>query len=217
VRGLAKSYDGVPVFADLDLDVPRGEVLAIVGPNGSGKTTLLQCVAGLLDITAGVVEIGGIRVDPVRDQPELRRKLAVATDEPALYEDMTPWQHARFVGGAWGVDDVEPLFAELLDGFDLTDRGDDQVGSLSRGMRQKVALALAFCHPADLYLVDEPFSGLDSRGREAFLSQLDRVCRAGGAAIVATHALGRVREFAASILDMAPHEAADLLTGRDEV
>ena len=207
VRGLAKSYDGVPVFGAVDLDVPAGEVLAIIGPNGSGKTTLLRCIAGLLDITAGTVEIGGVEVQPNIDQPEVRRRLAVATDEPALYEDLTPWQHARFIGGAWGGDDWDDRFGRLLDAFDLTDRGDAQVGTFSRGMRQKVALALAFCHPADLYLVDEPFSGLDTRGRQAFLDELRALCAAGSGAIVATHALSRVHEFAHSVLDMGPGEA----------
>ncbi|MGH3744792.1 MAG: ABC transporter ATP-binding protein [Mycobacteriales bacterium] len=217
VRGLTKSYDGVEVFPAVDLDVPAGEVLAVIGPNGSGKTTLLRCIAGLLDVTGGTVEIGGVRVEPNSDQPEVRRRLAVATDEPALYEDLTPWQHARFVGGAWAGDDWDDRFAELLDGFDLADRGDEQVGTFSRGMRQKVALALAFCHPADLYLVDEPFSGLDARGREAFLGQLHRVCATGSGAIVATHALSRVREFSHSVLDMAPGETGEHEAAGDEV
>jgi ABC-2 type transport system ATP-binding protein len=204
--GLAKSYGEVPVFAGLDLEVPPGEVLAVLGPNGSGKTTLLRCLSGLAEPTAGAVHIGGLEVQAAKDQPEVRRRLAVATDEPALYDDLTAWQHATFVAGAWGVKDVEPIFAELLDGFDLTDRGDDPVGTLSRGMRQKVALALAFCHPADLYLIDEPFAGLDARGRDMFLDQLARICDEGGAAIVATHALSRVNDFAHSLLDMGPRD-----------
>jgi ABC-2 type transport system ATP-binding protein len=204
VRGLSKSYDGVPVFTGVELRVMPGEVLAIVGPNGSGKTTLLRCIAGIAEAQAGTVAIAGDELKPDTDQPEIRRRLAVATDEPALYEDLTAWQHARFVGGAWGVADIDPVFAELLDGFDLSARGNDPVGALSRGMRQKVALALAFCHPSDLLLIDEPFSGLDVRGRQTFLRELSRARARGGAAIVATHALNRVEEFADSLLNMDP-------------
>jgi ABC-2 type transport system ATP-binding protein len=207
VDGLSKFFGAVPVFENLALTVMPGEVVAIVGPNGAGKTTLLRCVAGLADATAGTVQIAGQLVDAGRDQPHIRRCMGVAFDEPALYEDLTAWQHATFVAGAWGVLDVEPLFAELLDGFNLTDRAHDQVGVLSRGMRQKIALALALCHPADLLLIDEPFAGLDAAGRDAFLRQLDRVRFEGGAAIIATHALARVEEFADWVLDLGPDGA----------
>ncbi len=202
VDRLSKYYGDVPVLDELSLRVMPGEVLAVVGPNGSGKTTLLRCVAGLADVSAGTIRIGGEELIAARDQPSLRRRMAVAADEPALYDDLTAWQHARFVAGAWGVRDVGPLFAELLDGFDLALRADDQVGLLSRGMRQKVALALALCHPVDLLLVDEPFAGLDTAGREALLRQLERVKHEGGAAIVATHALARVADFADTVLDL---------------
>jgi ABC-2 type transport system ATP-binding protein len=209
VQGLSKYFGGVPVFENLDLRLMPGQILAIVGPNGAGKTTLLRCIAGLADATAGEISIAGQLVDPGRDQPEIRRALGVAFDEPALYEDLTAWQHARFVAGAWGVRDAAPIFSELLEGFHLSDRAHDQVGLLSRGMRQKVALALALCHPADLLLVDEPFAGLDAAGRDAFVRQLGRIRSRGGSALVATHALARVEDFADAVFEMGERTVLD--------
>ena len=202
VGGLAKDYDGVSVFSGLSLRLMPGEVVAVVGPNGSGKTTLLRCLAGLATPTAGMIRIAGVEVQANLDQPYVRYQLAYAADEPALYEDLTAWQHARFIAGVWGFPGVEPIFSRLLDGFDLTSRADEQVGRLSRGMRQKVALALALCHPAKLLLIDEPFAGLDARGRRTFLEQLAEARAGGCAAVIATHALARVSQFADSVLDL---------------
>jgi ABC-2 type transport system ATP-binding protein len=204
--GLAKEYDGVFVFSDLSLRLIPGEVMAVVGPNGAGKTTLLRCLAGLATPTGGTIRVAGVEVQANLDQPYVRYQLAYAADEPALYEDLTAWQHARFIAGVWGFPDVEPIFSRLLDGFDLTSRADEQVGRLSRGMRQKVALALALCHPAKLLLIDEPFAGLDARERRTFLEQLAQARAAGCAAVVATHALARVSQFADSVLDLTVGE-----------
>lgn len=215
IQGLSKFFGDVPVFENLGLRVLPSQILAVVGPNGAGKTTLLRCIAGLANTNAGRIQIAGEVVDSGRDQPEVRRRLGVAFDEPALYEDLTAWQHARFVAGAWGVRDVAPVFSELLEGFRLTDRAHDQVGLLSRGMRQKVALALALCHPADLLLVDEPFAGLDASGRDAFIRQLGRIRARGGAALVATHALARVEDFADAVFEMGERPVLDPAAAAD--
>lgn len=196
VLDLSKSYEDVPVFQGVSLHVRPGQVLAVIGTNGSGKSTLLRCIAGQEEPSSGTIRVAGV---PVRSgQPNPR--ITVTADAPTLAGDRTAWEHAAGL--------PSDAFAELLTGFGIADRADEPIEQLSRGTRQKVALALALCRPAELLLIDEPFSGLDTAGRAAFLRQLTRVRDAGAAAIVATHAVNRVHEFADEVLNLGSDEPA---------
>jgi ABC-2 type transport system ATP-binding protein len=194
IEGLAKFYDDVPVFENLSLRLMPGEVLAVTGPHGAGKTTLLRCIAGLEGFSAGAIRIGGLLVEPGHDQPAIRQRVAVV-DEPGLDEDLTAWQHAALVHDG-SDENATDAFTELLDAFSIATRAHDRVVTLSRGMRQKVALALALCRHSDVLLIDEPFAGLDAPGRDAFVRQVGRIRRRGGAALIATQALDMIDEFA---------------------
>ena len=195
VNELCKSYDGRRVLGPLSFAVEPGEVVALVGRNGSGKSTTLGAIAGVIDASEGSVEVTGVRLRPDTDQPDYRRQVAFVPDEPLLFPDITLRQHGQFVAGAWEVSD-EP-FEGLLGQLGIDDVIDEIPATFSRGMRQKAGLALAFLRPAELLLVDEPFSGLDEAGRHAFLTLLAGRCDEGAAAVVATHALSRVSHFAA--------------------
>jgi ABC-2 type transport system ATP-binding protein len=194
VDGLCKDFDGRRVLGPISFTVRPGKVLAVLGHNGSGKSTTLAAVAGILDPTEGSVRIGELELRPAVDQPEYRRQVAYVPDEPLLFPDMTLRQHGRFVAGAWDVSDDG--FEELLGRLGIDHVLDEVPATFSRGMRQKAGLALAFLRPATVLLVDEPFSGLDDAGREAFLGLLKERCDAGAAAVVATHARARVGHFA---------------------
>ena len=196
VDGLAKDYDGRRVLGPVSLSVAPGEVVAVLGHNGSGKSTTLAVVAGVLDATQGSVRVGDLTVEPDTDQPEHRRRVAYVPDEPLLFPDLTLRAHGAFVGGAWEVPDAEERLLGLLERLGLSAAVDEVPATFSRGMRQKAALALAFLRPADLLLVDEPFSGLDDAGRATFLELLGERAAEGSAALVATHARARVEHFA---------------------
>lgn len=196
VDGLAKDYDGSRVLGPLSFQVAPGEVLAVLGHNGSGKSTTLAVVAGVLDPSEGSVRVGDLLVEPGTDQPEHRRRVAYVPDEPLLFPDLTLRAHGAFVAGAWDVPDGEARLLELLERLALSAAVDEVPATFSRGMRQKAGLALAFLRPADLLLVDEPFSGLDDAGRSAFLELLRERVAQGAAAVVATHARARVGHFA---------------------
>jgi len=196
VDGLCKDYDGRRVLGPLSFSVAPGEVLAVLGHNGSGKSTTLAAVAGVLDPSEGEVRVGDLVLDPGTDQPEHRRRVAYVPDEPLLFPDLTLRAHGAFVAGAWAVPDGEERLLDLLDRLGLAGAVDEVPATFSRGMRQKAGLALAFLRPADLLLVDEPFSGLDDAGRSAFLGLLREACAAGSGAVVATHARARVEHFA---------------------
>src|SRR5580704_12636031 len=145
VRGLTKRFDRLAVDA-LDLTVRRGEFYALVGPNGAGKTTTLRMVAGLLRPDAGAIRVGGI--DALADPVAAKRITAWISDEPMIYETLTPREYLEFVSGLWGVD--PPVAAarstELLDWLGLAPHADERCEGFSKGMRQKVALAGALVH-----------------------------------------------------------------------
>lgn len=196
VRELCKDYDGRRVLGPMSFDVPPGSVLALLGHNGSGKSTTLAAVAGVLDPSEGEVRVGDLLLVPDSDQPDYRRAVAYVPDEPLLFPDLTVRAHGAFVAGAWEVRGGEDRLVELLARLGVPDVLDEVPATFSRGMRQKTGLALAFLRPASVLLIDEPFSGLDGAGQEAFLSLLGEACATGAAAVVATHAAARVESFA---------------------
>jgi ABC-type multidrug transport system ATPase subunit len=169
----------------LDLHVPYGESLALVGHNGSGKTTFLRLAAGLLDASDGSVLIDG---HPAGSLPA-RAALAYLSDSPTFYEDLSVWEHLEYVARLHGHEDWEQDAADLLDHLGLYDRADDLPTSFSRGLRQKASIAMAFIRPFDVLLVDEPFVGLDASGKAALMELLTEAHGAGRTLLVATHEL----------------------------
>jgi ABC-type multidrug transport system ATPase subunit len=183
--GLSKIYGDRPALATLDLHVPYGESLALIGHNGSGKTTFLRLAAGLLEPSDGSVLVDG---HPAGSLPA-RAALAYLSDSPTFYEDLSVWEHLEYVARLHGHDDWEQDGADLLDHLGLYDRADDLPTSFSRGLRQKASIAMAFIRPFDVLLVDEPFVGLDAAGKEALLELLAEARSSRRTLLVATHEL----------------------------
>jgi ABC-type multidrug transport system ATPase subunit len=187
-REATKSYADLVALAPLDLSVAAGERIALVGHNGSGKSTLLRLAAGLLDLTAGEIEVAGHPVGA----PEARAALSFVPDNPVLYDDLSVREHLAYIASLHGVEASEDAFDRLLAAIGLAHRADDLPARFSRGLRQKAAIAIGLVRPFDLLLVDEPFVGLDVPGREALLGLLDEAHAAGAAIVVATHEPGYV-------------------------
>ncbi len=146
----------------LSLEVHAGEVFGLLGPNGAGKTTALSILCGILPPDSGRVEIGGHDVSS--DPLAARRALGYVPDGAPLYANLTALEHLQLVGRLHGMPEAE-LEAEarrLLGALELTERARDPVSDLSRGMRQKVALACAVLHRPPLLVLDEPLTGLDA-------------------------------------------------------
>ena len=181
--GLTKSYDELEALAPLDLTIGRGELVVLVGHNGSGKSTFLGMCAGLLEPTAGTLDVGG----HPSGSYEARAATSYLPDEPVLYDDLSVLEHLEYVARLHGVEAWDARATELLDRLGLTARAEGLPSRFSRGLRQKTAIALALVRPFDLLLVDEPFVGLDPQGREAMVALLDEAHTGGAAVIVATH------------------------------
>lgn len=184
-QGLTKSYDDLVALAPLDLSVGAGQLVAIIGHNGSGKSTLLQLLAGLLDPTGGAATIAGA---PAGSRAS-RAAVSYLGDAPVLYDDLSVWEHLEYLTRLHGVLDWEQRSRGLLDRFRLLDRADELPVRHSRGLRQKAALTIGLVRPADVLLIDEPFVGLDSEGKETLLEVLDERRRAGTTVLLATHDL----------------------------
>ncbi|MGE5271272.1 MAG: ABC transporter ATP-binding protein [Thiohalocapsa sp.] len=188
IRGLAKAFDR-PAVDGLDLRVRQGEFYVLLGPNGAGKTTTLRMTTGLLKPDRGSVSIFGI--DALADPIGAKRLMAWLSDEPMIYERLTPLEYLHFIAGLWGVGDAEAgkKARALLLRLGLADQADERCEALSKGMRQKVALAGALVHEPRLIILDEPFTGLDASSARLAKAMLRERVDAGCAVIMTTHIL----------------------------
>jgi ABC-2 type transport system ATP-binding protein len=188
IRGLTKRFDR-PAVDDLDLTIRAGEFYALLGPNGAGKTTTLRMVAGLLRPDAGSITILGI--DALRDPVAAKQLIAWVSDEPMIYDKLTPLEYLAFVAGLWGCDPraAENTAHSLLDELGLAPHAHERCEGLSRGMRQKVALAGALVHDPRLIILDEPLTGLDAMSARLVKGLLQDRVRDGCTVILTTHIL----------------------------
>jgi ABC-type multidrug transport system ATPase subunit len=188
--GLMKDFSGAHALGPLDLVVPAGQRVSLVGHNGSGKTTLIRLLTGMLEPSAGSASVAGHPTGSIA----ARSALAHLADQPVFYDDLSVREHLEYIARLHGRADWEQRAGELLDAVGLTDRADELPSTFSRGLRQKAAVCLALVRPFEVMVVDEPFVGLDRAGRDAVL-ELFRAAHGDGAALViATHELATVVE-----------------------
>lgn len=182
---LTKDYGDLVALEPLDLEVPQGQRVALVGHNGSGKTTFLRMAAGLLDPTAGQVRVLGNPAGTL----EARAALSYLPDSPVLYDDLSLLEHIEYTCRLHGAQDWEERAVALLRDLNLAERADDLPARFSRGLRQKTAILLALIRPFEVLAIDEPFVGLDPPGRAVFVELIEDAAAAGATVIVATHQL----------------------------
>ena len=185
--GIRKSFGGVVALDGLDLEVRRGETVALLGPSGCGKTTLLRVIAGLERPDAGAVEIGGVAVEgPGRFVPPERRRIGMVFQDVALFPHLTVAENVGF--GLRDDAGRDARVTELLELVGLPDVAGSRPHELSGGMQQRVALARALAPRPDVILLDEPFANLDLGLRTQLRGELRRVLEiAGASALFVTH------------------------------
>jgi ABC-2 type transport system ATP-binding protein len=198
VEGLTKLYGEFTAVNELSFSLPPGQVLGLVGPNGAGKTTTLRCLAGIIPPTRGVVRVGG--QDIVRDPIAAKKQLAFFTDEPRLFDYLTVWQHLNFVARIYSVPDYEGLGARLLEELEIANKKNSLPGELSRGMKQKLAIACGLLHSPRVIYFDEPLTGLDPIGIRRMKDSILKRARDGAAIIISSHLLHLVEEICSRIL-----------------
>ena len=187
-RDLAKAFDR-PAVDGLDLRVHAGEFYVLLGPNGAGKTTSLRMITGLLKPDRGSASVFGI--DVLADPVGAKRLMALLSDEPMIYDRLTALEYLYFVAGLWGMKRAatDRTAHGLLQRLGLLPHAEQRCEALSKGMRQKVALAGALVHDPRLIILDEPFTGLDAASARLAKTMLRDRVNAGCAVIMTTHIL----------------------------
>jgi len=198
VRGLTKLYGDLSAVSNLSFTVRGGEVLGLVGPNGAGKTTTLRSLSGIIRPTSGTIHIAGhdLAVDPVA----AKRALAFIPDEPHLFDYLSVDEHLQFIARLYGVSDAERRIGPLLTELELVEKRNALPTELSRGMRQKLAIACGLLHDPKALVLDEPLTGLDPGGMRKMKATIVARARDGAAVVLSSHLLHLVEELCTRIL-----------------
>jgi len=184
-----KAYDEVQALSGLDLEVRRGEIFGLVGPNGAGKTTCIKIVTGLLRMDRGAILVNG--VDPLTSPYEYKRSIGYVPESVALPDYLTVEELVIYSGRIRSVPNelIKQRMDEYLHIFDLTDKRKTLILQLSRGMRQKAAMASALVHDPDLLILDEPLVGIDPAGQHAVKELLNARTKENKTIFLSTHML----------------------------
>ena len=198
VRGFGKSYRGTDAVESLSFEVQGGQILGLLGPNGAGKTTTLRALAGILPPSAGQIAVCGF--DMVRQPIDAKRCLAFIPDDPRLFETLTVWEHLEFIAASYGVTDFEVRAEELLREASLIEKRNALAQELSRGMKQKLAIACAYLHEPKVLLFDEPLTGLDPHSIERLKRSMVEQAQAGAAVVISSHLLPLIEDQCTHVL-----------------
>ncbi|MHC4947714.1 MAG: ABC transporter ATP-binding protein [Planctomycetota bacterium] len=186
LESLRKSFGDTVAVDGLSLHVRRGEIFGLLGPNGAGKTTTIGMITGLLEPDDGRVTVGD-GASP-RDHA-VRRRIGVAPQALALYDELTGRENLRFFGRLYGL--RGPALADrcraMLDFTGLADRGGDRVGAYSGGMKRRLNLAVSLLHEPEVLLLDEPTAGVDPQSRNAIFRNVEALRERGCTVVYTTH------------------------------
>jgi ABC-2 type transport system ATP-binding protein len=194
-RYLTKQYKDLIALDKLNLTIDRGDIYGFIGPNGAGKTTTIRILATLLRPTSGQAFVCGYSVNG--QAKHIRRKIGYVPDEFGIYEDMTVTEYLEFFAALYEINGKERqrVIKDVLELTDLAYKKDAQVDSLSRGMRQRLALARVLLHDPDVLLLDEPASGLDPRARIEIRELLKELRSMGKTILISSHILSELAEL----------------------
>lgn len=188
VRGLKKFYGSKAAVNGVDLEVPRGSFFGFLGPNGAGKSTTIRILTGLIPADSGSIEILGMPL--ASEELEIKRRLGLVPDESLLFDRLTGAEFLEFVGRMYGLD-RRVAVERTRDLLDLLELPNDRklIGEYSKGMRKRVAMAASLIHHPELFLMDEPFEGVDAVGARLMKDILLDQVRRGATVFLTSHVL----------------------------
>jgi len=196
IEDLTKVYGKLVALDHVSLTVRSGEVVGLLGPNGAGKSTMMKIIVGILRPTSGTVNVGGY--DIVQDPEKAKSVVGYVPENPTLYTGLTVREFLRFVGKIRGVEDapLEQRIDESLKTFSLEDKEKALLGSLSKGMKQKVALIAATLHDPQVLVMDEPLTALDPKTQIFVNNWITSQGKKGTTVLLSTHNLEVVQDYA---------------------
>ncbi|MGH7821824.1 MAG: ABC transporter ATP-binding protein [Candidatus Binatia bacterium] len=191
-RGLTKRFGDFTAVDDLTIEVERGSIFAFLGANGSGKSTTIRMLIGILQPTAGTIEVDG--VDVIARPRRVRDRIGYMGQKVSLYSGLSLRENVEFYGGLYGLsaDDLASRWRRLRDRFSLGEAEGDKSEDLPAGIRQRAGLALSILHEPRLLFLDEPTAGVDVQSRELFWELIQDEARSGVTVFVTTHFLEEV-------------------------
>ncbi len=195
VTNLTKNYGQTVAVENLSLAVPRGVLFGFLGPNGSGKTTTIGCLTGLLDPTAGQIQVLG---EPFKDGAvDLKRRMGVMPETLGLFDALYAHEFLLFQARMFGLDEqtARHRITELLEAMELGGTGKKRLSEFSAGMRKRVAFAAAVIHAPELLFLDEPFESIDPAGVASIKQWLHRIAAQGRTVFLTTHVLETVERL----------------------
>jgi heme ABC exporter ATP-binding subunit CcmA len=185
IKDLSKSFGRKRILRDMNLEVRKGEFIALFGPNGAGKTTLIKIMATLARPSSGTIEINGYDLN--EDSIEIRRSIGVLSHNPLLYDDLTLKENLMFYSRMYGLKKKEKDILGLIKSVGLLHRANDRVGEFSRGMKQRAAVARVVLHNPPVLLLDEPYTGLDFKAWDMLNGMLGEYHKKGKTIFLITH------------------------------
>ena len=195
---LTRRFGDRVAVEDATFEIARGEIFALLGPNGAGKTTTLRMLAGLIEPSAGEVHLGGERIGS-GNAARLRARVGFLTEAPGLWDRLTVRENLRTYARLHGLPNPEGAVDQSLQIFGIANRSDEPAAVLSKGLKQRVALARTLLHNPDIVLLDEPTSGLDPESardvREMIMAMRDQ----NRAVLLSTHNLDEVERVASRV------------------
>jgi ABC-2 type transport system ATP-binding protein len=196
VDRVSRWFGSVVAVSDITFDIAPG-IVGLLGPNGAGKTTLLRMITGLAETSSGTVTVLG---EPVRDNPPLYRHIGVMSEHETVYGFMKGREFVRMMGKLRGVANLEQAVDRAIELVDLADAQHRQMGTYSRGMRQRMRLAGTLVHDPEVLILDEPLNGADPRQRVHFQHLLRELAAAGRTIVLSSHILEEVEQLADNVL-----------------
>lgn len=197
VQNLSKKLNGKTILNGISFEVKEGEIFGFLGPNGAGKTTTMKIILGLLKPTSGNALVFGKNLG---ENDNLRRRVGVLLENDGLYEHLSAYENLNYYAQLYSVSEIEDKIKELLEFVDLSDKQNDKVGTFSKGMKRRLALARSIIHDPEVLFYDEPSSGLDPEAQKMVRDLILRLSKEKGKAIfLNSHDLDEVERVCSRI------------------